>query len=160
MLPSKQMIEAIHVALTREFGFVNNPNYKIKKIKSINKDIAKVTIDGIIRDITFGVATSIEHAREYANKRIRHRLEKETGTFDGEYLLRHIPGGFDAHIEECPSEAQKHARVRDLGLDIESAANDYRAGYGRFELDWVAGAVDSSRASAHETREGVIYWYA
>ena len=153
------MVKSIHIALNRVFGHTSNPDYKIKRIKSVNKNVAKVTVDGITRDIVFGVATSIEHAREYANKRIRHRLRNETNTFDGEYLLRHVPGDPEDHIQESPSEPQKQARVRDLGLDVESAAKDFRAGFGRYELDWVASAVDSPRASAHETREGVVYWY-
>jgi hypothetical protein len=153
------MIEVIHIALKRRFGHANDPNYKIKKIKSINEYVVEVTVEGITQDRTFGVATSIEHAREYANKRIRHRLKHETNTFDGEYLLRHVPGDPEDHIQECPSEAQKQARVRELGLNVELAAKDFRAGFGRYELDWVASAVDSPRASAHETREGVVYWY-
>lgn len=151
------MIGSINQALKSEYGWTNNPECTIKKIKLVSKDVARVTFVRVIREEIFGVAISIEAARSYANKRIRYRLTHHTNTFDGEYLLRHIPGGFDAHIEDCPSEAQKHARVAVLGLDVESAAEDYRAGYGRYELDWIAGACDAARPSGKRAGDA-IYW--
>lgn len=151
------MIESIQTALKAEYGSTDYNRYRIDRIKAVNKNVAKVTITRIKAE-SFGVAASIEAARQYADRMIRRRLKNQTDTFDGEYLLKHIPGDFYDHLSECPTEAQKHERVKELGLDIESAVRDYRAGYAHHELSWIAGAVDSPHASA-KTAGDVVYWY-
>lgn len=147
------MDEAVKAALTGVMSIRADHTYEVGNVRQDRPGLALVTLSWP-REVWW-VCLSKDLAIEHGEAVIRDRLRDPSG-FDGEWLLRFVPGDFHQHLDEAPGEVAKHRKVKALGIDVEAAAEDYRTGF-RGWKDWLEGVFDAHSFTV-QTFGSVVCW--
>jgi hypothetical protein len=147
----------VTLALEGIFRTRNSFDYEVTKSVMPYDGIILFTIGPYLEE-KYGVATSREVAVEYADLLLTDRLEHETDTFDGEWLLRFTPDYSEDVLIGLPGEGQKHKYIKEHGVNVKAAIRDMKAAH-RNNIDhWLETVFNAFTCTLKTTSDGLVYW--
>lgn len=147
------MTPAIDLALKGVMSIRHDQAFEVGSVEQVRPGLSKVRLTWPRE--TWFVCLSLDLAILHSEAQIRDRLQ-DPSDFDGEWLIHFVPGDFNEHMAEAPGEGAKHLKVKSLGIDMEAAARDYRAGFKDVKA-WIEGVWEAHSFSFRTVGE-VVCW--